>query len=98
MINTALQASTAADGRPSSDPAANVTSTVRESVYQVSGVSSVSVNKIKRRELSKRASKRLLGLRAIGNARAVTSFLAHRRHFLVSRRLAGSRNKLYLRD
>ncbi|XP_071567141.1 uncharacterized protein [Temnothorax nylanderi] len=69
MINTALRDSTTADGRPPSDPAANVTSNARESICQVSavsGLSSVFANKIKmKRKKMKRASKRLLGLRAI---------------------------------
>jgi len=69
MINTALRDSTraAADGRPfSSDPAVKMTSNMRESqVYKVSGSSSTFVKKIQRRKM-KRASKRLLGFRAIG--------------------------------
>jgi len=69
MINTALRDSTraAADGRPfSSDPAAKMMSNTRESqVYKISGSPSTFVKKIQRRKM-KRASKRLLGFRAIG--------------------------------
>jgi len=68
MINTALRDSTRAanDGRTSSDPAAKMTSNTRKSqVYKVSDSPSTFVKKIQRRKM-KRASKRLLGFRAIG--------------------------------
>lgn len=59
MINTALRDSTAVDGRSSSDPTFNARENVR---HETSGEFA---KKTKRRK-TKRASKRLLGLRTIG--------------------------------
>lgn len=73
MINTALRDS--AVGRQISNSKVTAISNAHESVYEASGSPSILARKIKRKKM-KRASKRLLGFRAIGTVRSPGLFPA----------------------